>query len=151
MRNYGRHHPCSSRQCNPAEEELEAQLHMLMRFPRQCLCHFITWYQRRNVTLMLLCDILSPIKLASFVFLHKQHRVSVNGNPPSFSWVKFCFPFFFCQWTVVAVRSEALLSLRQGPRGAHWAGFVLVLNLCVGAGDYSKHFHLSLRLIACIL
>lgn len=120
MRNYGRYHPCSSQQCNPAGEELEAQLHMLMRFPRQCLCHFITWYQcrsRRYFTLMLLCDILSPINLASFVFLHKQHRVSVNGNPPSFYWVKWRFSSFFCQWTVVAVRSEALLSLRQGPEG----------------------------------
>lgn len=26
-------HPYSSEQCNPAEEELEAQLHMLLRFP----------------------------------------------------------------------------------------------------------------------
>lgn len=61
------------------------------------------------------------------------------------------FFLFCCQWTVVTVTIRGSPQSQAGPWGAHWACFVLVLTLCVGVGDYSKHFLLSLLLIACIL
>lgn len=58
--------------------------------------------------------------------------------------------FICCQWAAVTVTIRGSPRSQAGPLGAQWACFVLPLNLCVGVGDYSKHFLLSFLLIACI-